>query len=103
MAKKYTQEYLNRLSFTIMSLVLQLDYHSKPLRPVFEAADPMKEGKMPLETLKSIFKVNTNGNGLDLWLTEDQISDIIEYLDPCVDTSRRDLDSFKIDYIGLLF
>lgn len=103
MARKYSTAFLSRLSFTLMSLMLQIDYNGKPLRPLLEAADPLKEGKLPLETFKSVLKMNTNGNGLDLWLTEAQVADIIDYLDPCVTSTHRQNDSFKIDYLGLLF
>lgn len=89
MARKYTTAFLSRLSFTLMSLMLQIDYNGKPLRPLLEAADPMKEGKLPIETFKSVLKMNTNGNGLDLWLTEAQVADIIDYLDPCVTSTHR--------------
>jgi hypothetical protein len=91
-----------------MSLILQLDYSSssggKSMRPLFEQQDPLKEGKIPLETFKAIIANNTNGKGIDLWVTDVQIKALIEYLDPSVgDSSHRQREGFKIDYTALLF
>lgn len=99
---------MNKLSFTFMSIILQLDYSSsngtKSMRLLFEMADPLKEGKIPLEVFKTLMQNNTNGRGLDLWLTEVQLNALIEYLDPAVgDCSHRNREGFKIDYTSLLF
>ena len=65
-----------------MSLILQLDYSSKNVRPIFEQFDPHKEGKISVDHFNQVFRDNTNGRGIDMWLTENQLAMIIEYLNP---------------------
>lgn len=50
--------------------MLQLDYLNKSLRPLIEALDPGREGKILYDQLKMIMREHTNGRGIDLWLTE---------------------------------
>lgn len=91
-----------------MSLILQLDYQNssciKSLRPLFEVCDPHREGKLHLDTFRDVLRNNTNGKGLDLWLTDIQVAALIEYLDPAVgDCSHRQDFNFKLDYTTLLY
>ena len=99
--EKYSHSYLNELTFAIFSLILQQDYLRKSLRQVFEANDVMREGKIPYETLKLIIHMNTNGNGLDLWLTTTQVNLLLSFTNPRL-TSEYSGDE-KIDYNALLF
>jgi len=52
------------------------------LRSVFETADVMREGKISYEVFKVLLQMNTNGNGLDLWLTARQLEVILAYTNP---------------------
>ena len=71
------------------------------MRQVFEANDVMREGKIPYETFKLLIHMNTNGNGLDLWLTPAQVNLLLSFTNPRL-TSEYSGDE-KIDYIALLF
>ena len=99
--EKYSQSYLNELTFAIFSLILQQDYLRKSLRQVFEANDVMREGKIPYETFMLLIHMNTNGNGLDMWLTPNQVNLLLSFINPRL-TSEYAKDE-KIDYNALLF
>jgi hypothetical protein len=99
--EKYSHSYLNELTFAIFSLILQQDYLRKSLRQVFETNDVMREGKIPYETFMLLIHMNTNGNGLDLWLTRTQVNLLLSFTNPRL-TSEYAGDE-KIDYNALLF
>ena len=61
---------MNELTFTIVSLILQLDYSHKSLKHVFDTLDPQREGKVTINQLRQALR---SDNGIDLWITEPQI------------------------------
>jgi len=61
----------------------------------------MREGKISFEVFKVLIEMNTNGNGLDLWLTPRQLEVILAYTNPRLSASISPED--KVDYNALLF
>ena len=41
-------------------------------------------------------------NNIDLWLNEEEIDCLMEFLDPCIETKKA-REGLKIDYVTLLF
>jgi hypothetical protein len=72
-----------------------LDTKGKSLRPLFELHDTAKEGKVPLSIFKQIFRENSRGQGLDLWVSDLDL--ILAFLDP------MGTEASQIDYSLFLF
>ena len=65
------EQYFQKLTFTIISIVIQLEMKNRYLRPLFELHDTMKTGKLKKHEFIQILQENSNGIGLDLILSLD--------------------------------
>eukprot|EP00347_Sterkiella_histriomuscorum_P010484 403376105 len=104
--QKFNKCYFNQLTFTLLILAQQLESKNRHLRPLFDLYtnsnfQTTSDGKITITQFKEILLDNTNGSGLDLYLTENDIEVILQFLDPF--DHRKISNDYFIDYSSLLF
>eukprot|EP00347_Sterkiella_histriomuscorum_P012963 403366543 len=103
---KFNKNYFNQLTFTLLILAQQLEQKNRHLRPLFDLYtnsnfQTTSDGKITVTQFKEILLDNTNGSGLDLYITHNDIEVILQFLDPF--DHRQISNDYLIDYSSLLF